>query len=141
MEFLGEIFLPLVNESAGADDETALEIAARNELFHQQAGHDGFSSAWIVGEEKTKGLLGQHGFIDGRNLMGDRLHERSMNSENRIEEMSETDAVGFGDKAEEGTVAIEGEGAAGVCDFHASLVVAEEQLIGDAPRWIAIDEG
>jgi len=36
-------------EAAGTHDEASLKIASGDQLLHQQPGHDGFSSARIVG--------------------------------------------------------------------------------------------
>ena len=53
-----QFVLPLLRQTAGADHETALEIATGNELLHQQAGHDGLAGAGIVRQQERSGWRG-----------------------------------------------------------------------------------
>lgn len=48
VEFLIEFVLPLLGQIAGGYDQAALQIAANDQLFEQQACHDGFTCARII---------------------------------------------------------------------------------------------
>ena len=101
-----ELILPLFGERAGADDEAALEVAAGDQLFDEQAGHDGLAGAGIVGKEEAQRRPGQHGFVDGGDLVGERLDVRGMHGQQGVKEMSEADALGFGSEAEESAITV-----------------------------------
>ena len=72
--------------------------------------HDGFAGTWVISEKKAKGLTGQHGFVDRGNLMGQRLDDRGVYGEHRIEEMRKADPLRFGDQAEQRAVSVEAHG-------------------------------
>ena len=70
-----EFILPLFRKVSWANDETSLKIATNDQFLDQQSRHDRLSSARIVGQEESQRLSGQHGFVHGRNLMRQRIHE------------------------------------------------------------------
>ena len=45
-----ELILPLLNKAPRAHDQTPLQIAARDQLFDEQARYDGLARAWIVSQ-------------------------------------------------------------------------------------------
>ncbi len=96
MEAPVEFVLPLLGKAAGTYNEAALQIAARNQFFHEQAGHDGFPGAGIIGQQESEGLTRKHGFVNGSDLMRQRIDDRGMDREHRVEEMREADALRFG---------------------------------------------
>jgi len=100
----------LLGETAGTDDQTLLQITAGGQLFDEQARHDGPVGAGVVGEQEAQRLPGQHGFVDGDDLMRQRFYVRGVQGEHRVEEMGEADAPGFGDQAEQCAVAVEAPG-------------------------------
>jgi hypothetical protein len=51
-----EFVLPLLGEAAGANDKASVEIAARDQLLHEQASHDRFAGARVVRKEKAQWL-------------------------------------------------------------------------------------
>ena len=107
MEAPVEFVLPLLGEAAGADDEAALQVAAGDQLLDEQARHDGLAGAGIVGEQEAQRLARQHALVDGRDLVRQRLDERGVDGEHRIEQMRETDAMRLGDEPEQRAVAVE----------------------------------
>src|SRR5262245_31739454 len=48
MEPTIQLVLPLLGQAAWADNQAPLQIAARNHLFHQEAGHDRPPGAGVV---------------------------------------------------------------------------------------------
>ena len=131
LEAAVELVLPLFGEAAGTDDEAALEVAAGDQLLDEEAGHDGLAGARIVGEEEAQGRAGQHGLVDGGDLVGKGLDVGGVDGQQGVEEVGEADALGLGDEAEKGAVAIEAPGAGLLGDVDAGLVVAVEELVGD----------
>jgi hypothetical protein len=53
METSIELILPLLREATQTNYETSLEIPAGDQLLDEQAGHDCFSSAWVVSEQEA----------------------------------------------------------------------------------------
>lgn len=135
------LVLPLLREAPWADNETSLEVSASDQLLDEQTGHDCFARSRIVGEEESQRLLRQHGFVDRRDLVRQRVHERCMHGEHRIEQMRQVDTVCLGDKAEQFSVAIETPRATVLDDLESRLVVAIENFIGHAAVGSTVDEG
>ena len=69
-----KLVLPLLGEAARADDETALQIATGDQFFDEQTRHDRLAGAGIVGKQKAQWLPRQHGLIDRRNLVRQRVN-------------------------------------------------------------------
>jgi hypothetical protein len=46
---LVQFVLPLFGKITGAHNQTSVQVAANQQLLDEQAGHDSFASAWIVG--------------------------------------------------------------------------------------------
>ena len=129
-----EFVLPLLGEAAGADNQAALEIAARDQFPDEQPGHDGLAGARVVGEQEAQRLARQHGFIDRGDLVRQRIDHRGVHREHGVEQMREADALRFGDQAEERAVAVEAPGPPLLHNFDASFVVTVEQLVGHRAR-------
>ena len=96
-----ELVLPLLGQAAGADDEAALQVAAGDQLLDEQAGHDGLAGAGVVGQQEAQRLARQHGLVDGGDLVRQRLDQRGVHGQHRIEQVRQADAVGLGDQAEQ----------------------------------------
>ena len=96
---LVEFVLPLLDEIAGANDQAAVQIASGHQFLDEQAGHDRFAGARIVGQQKPERLPGEHLAVDGGDLVRERLDERSVDGQQRVEQVCEPDAVGFGEPA------------------------------------------
>jgi hypothetical protein len=48
-----ELVLPLLGQAARADDQAALQVAARDQLFDEKARHDRLAGARVVGEQEA----------------------------------------------------------------------------------------
>ena len=131
LEAMEELILPLLRKAAGTDDQTALQITARDHLLDEHPRHDGLAGARVIGEHKAKRLTGQHGFVDRRDLMGQRLDDRGVHGEQRVEQMRKADSLRLGDQAEQRAVAVEAPWPAGLDDLEPGFVVTVQQLIGD----------
>ncbi len=136
-----EFVLPLLGEAAGADNQAALEITARDQLLDEEPGHDRLAGARVVGEQEAQGLARQHRLVDRGDLVGQRLHEGGVDREQRIEQVGEADAVGFSNEAEGRAVAVEAPRPADLDDLQARLVVAVEDLVRHPPVGPAVNEG
>lgn len=73
--------------AAGADDETALQIATDDQFFDQKAGHDGFAGTGIVGQQIPQGLSRKHRLINRGDLVRQRIHQGGVDGKHRIEQM------------------------------------------------------
>ena len=124
-----ELVLPLLGQAARADDQAALQVAAGDQLLDEQARHDGLAGAGIVGEQEAQRLARQHGLVDGRDLVRQRLDDRGVDRQHRVEQVREADALRLGDEAEQRAVAVEAPRPALLHELEARLVVAIEQLV------------
>ncbi len=141
MEAPVQLVLPLLGEAAGADDEAALEVAARDQLLDEQPGHDRLAGARVVGEQEAQRLARQHRLVDGGDLVRQRLDERGVDGEHGIEQVGQADAVRLGDEAEERAVAVEAPGPARLDDLETRLVVPVEDLVRDTAIRPTVHEG
>ena len=96
-----ELVLPLLGEAAGADDQAALEVAAGDQLLDEQARHDRLAGARVVGEQEAQRLARQHRLVDGRDLVRQRLDDRGVDRQHRVEEVRQPDALRLGDEPEQ----------------------------------------
>ena len=96
-----EFVLPLLGEAAGANDQAALKVAAGDQLLDEEARHDRLAGARIVRQQKAQRLARQHALVDGRDLVRQRLDDRGVNGEHRIEQMGEMDALRLRHEAEQ----------------------------------------
>jgi hypothetical protein len=62
--------------------------------------------------------------------MRQRVHQRGVDGQHRIELVRQADSVRLGDEPEENAIAVEAPGTALLDDLDARLVVAVEQLVG-----------
>ena len=75
VEALVQLILPLLGQAARTHHQTALQIAAGDQLFHQQTGHDRLAGAGIVGQQEAQRLARQHRFVHRGDLMRQRFHQ------------------------------------------------------------------
>ncbi len=118
--------MPLLDEAAWGDDQDALGIGAHQQLADKQPGHDGLASARIVSQHISQGLAQQHGLVDGRNLMRQRLHVRRVDRHHRVEQMRQRDTVGLGRQFERHPRRIKGPRPPGFGERQGRLVGAEQ---------------
>ena len=121
----------MLRETTGTDDQTPLQITASDQLLDEQPSHDGLAGARVIGEKKPKGLTGQHGFVDRSDLMGQRLDDRGVHGEHRVEEMRKADSLRLRDQAEQSAVSVEAPWPAYFDDLEPRFVVTVQKLIGD----------
>ena len=126
-----QLVLPLLGETAGTDHQAALKIAAGDQLLDEQPRHDGLAGARVVRQQEAKRLPRQHGLVHRGDLVRQRLDHRGVHGEHGVEEMREADALGLGDQAEEGAVAVEAPRPADFDDLQLGLVVTVQKLVGD----------
>ena len=136
-----ELVLPLLHEAAGADHEAALQVAARDQLLDEQPGHDRLAGAGVVGQQEAQRLARQHGLVHRGDLVRQGIHEGGVHREDGIEEVGQADAVGLGDQAVRGAVAVEAPRPALLDHLQPLFVVAVEDLLGDASRGRPVDHG
>lgn len=98
-------------------------------FFDKETGHDGFSSAGVISEQEAQGLARQHFIIHCSDLVRERFHEGSMHSEERVEEVCETDASRFAHEPEQGAIAVEVPGLAVRGDFEGRFAIAIDEFI------------
>src|SRR5581483_6046932 len=82
-----EFVLPLLCQAPRANDKTALQVAAGDQFLDQEPSHDGLAGARIVGKQETQWLAREHALVDGRDLVRQRLDDRSVDREHRVEQM------------------------------------------------------
>lgn len=130
----------MLGEAAGADHETAPQVAACDQLLDEEPRHDRLAGARVVGQQEPQRLARQHRLVDGRDLVRQRIDERGVHRQHRVEEVRQANAVCLGDESEERTVTVEAPRAALLDDRESSLVVTVQNLLGDATGRTAIHE-
>ena len=73
-EFFKKLIAPLLNETAGRDDENATGVSPHNQLTDIETGHDGLAGTGVIRQHKAQWLAREHGLIDSGNLVGERFH-------------------------------------------------------------------
>ena len=94
----------------------------------------------IVGQQVAERLAGQHFAVDGRNLVRQRLDHRSVDGQQRIEEVGQPDSLGLGNQPEKRTIAVETPRAALGDDFDGGLAVAVKQARCRPSRGVLVRE-
>ena len=77
----------------------------------------------------SQGLTGQHGFINGGDLMRQRLHVGGMHGHHGIEKIGKADAAGLGGTLEVVGGSVKAPGAAGFSNGNSFFVLAGEQTL------------
>ena len=126
-----QLVLPLLRQTAGTDHQAALQIAARDQFLDEQSRHDGLAGARVVGQQETKRLSRQHGFVHRGDLVRQWLDLRGVHGEHRVEEMREANALRLGDQAQQGAVAVETPRPPDLGHLEPLFVVTVQKLIGD----------
>ena len=94
-EFLFELANPLIAEMPRNQNEDALYHFPVFELFEEEASHDCFSRAGVVGQKKAEPRFGKHVEIDGVDLMGKGIDEGDVESVEWIKLVGEFYPVRF----------------------------------------------
>ncbi len=139
-ELLEHFILPLLNQTAGGDDQDALGVGPHQQFTDEQPGHDRFARAGVVCQHVAQGLARQHGFIDGGDLVRQRFDVGGMNRHHRIEQMRQIDPISFGSELEFLSGCIECPRATGFGQRQIGFVGTEEHALQQlAVRGLEID--
>lgn len=123
-----ELFLgPLLRETSGRHDEDLLDDPTEEKLLDQEPCHDRLAGAGFVRQEEPDPWQRQQEAVDRLHLMGQRVDDARVDREQRVELMSDADALRLGTKQEGRGVAVEGMGAA------SHLRQRRELLVGQRP--------
>ncbi|MEI7639390.1 MAG: hypothetical protein WCJ37_18900, partial [Syntrophus sp. (in: bacteria)] len=98
-------------------------------LFDEQTRHDGFAGARIIGKEKAQRLTRQHGLINSRDLVRQRVHNRGVDGEHRVEEVGKADAVRFGNQTEQPSVTVKTPRPTLLYEIKTWLVMSIEKFV------------
>ncbi len=130
MEAPVQFVLPLFDQTAGANHKTALEVPSCNQLPDEQARHDRLAGAGIVSQQESQGLPWQHGVVNRGDLVRQRLNQRRVHCQYRVKEVSQPDAMSFGDQPERGAIAIEAPRPAVFDNLDSRFILPVEQFVG-----------
>ena len=121
----------MLGEAARAHDQATLQVAAGDQLLDQQTRHNRLAGTGVVGEQEAQRLARQHRFVDGGDLVRQRLDDRRMHRQHRIEQVRQADPVRLRDQTKLMPVAVEAPRPAFRGDLQTRLIVAVEQLVGE----------
>jgi len=130
MEAPMKLILSLLGEAPRAYDHASLQIAAGDQLPDEETGHDGFARSGVIREQETQRLPGQHGLIDGGDLVRQGLDQRRMYSHHRVKQVRKADAKRLRHQSEEAAVSIEAPRPSFLNHLYPGLVVPIEQYVG-----------
>ena len=135
-----QLVLPLLGQAAGTDHQTALQVAAGDQLLHQQAGHDRLAGTGIVGEQEAQRLPRQHRLVDRGDLMRQRLHEGGVDRQRGVEQMGEVNAQRLRHQPKEITVAVEAPRPPLLDHLQPRFVVPLEDLAAELALGRPVDQ-
>ena len=95
-EQLAQLALPVADQTGRRHDQHAPDEPARKHLADVEAGHDRLAGAGVVGQQEPQRRLGEHVLVDGDPLVRQRVDQRDLGGEGRIEEVAEGEASCFG---------------------------------------------
>ena len=124
-----QLVLPLLGQAAGAHDQAALQVTAGDQLLDQQPGHDGLAGTGVVRQQKTQRLAWQHGLVDGRDLVRQRVNHRGMDRQHRVKQVGKPDSLRFGYEAKQRAIAVEAPWPALLYQVEPGFGVAIQQLV------------
>src|SRR5215203_1257649 len=107
-----ELVLPLLDQTAWGDDQTAMDIIAEDQLLDVEAGHDRLAGAGVVCEQEPQRGTWQQIAVNRPDLVRQRLDVARRHGEHRVEETGELDPLGLGSELELRRVGIEGPAGA-----------------------------
>jgi hypothetical protein len=90
LEAAVKLVLPLFGQAPRTDHEAAVEVAAHDQFFDEEPGDDGLPGLpfqGVVGQQEPKGPPGQHRLIHRGDLVRQRVYERGMDREHRVEQV------------------------------------------------------
>ena len=114
VKLIVEFPLPLESEVGRADYGNALRQAAQFQLANEQAGHNSFAGAGVIGQQKPHAGQLQQVMIDRFQLMGQRVNPRHRQREIRVKLVGDAQRIGL--QAQPQQPALAGVGWAGAGD-------------------------
>ena len=128
-----QFVLPLLDQSAGGDDQALPDVVAQQQFLDVEPGHDRLAGAGVVGEQEPQRSAGEKLSVDGADLMGQRTDVAGGDREHRVEQPGQRDALGLSYQFEVGGVSVE-RPAAGLGDGELVLVLSEDDLLPECAR-------
>ena len=83
--------------------------------------------------KETQGLGRKHRLVGGHDLVRKRIHDRRVDCQHGVEQVSQPDPLRLGHEPEHCPVAVEASRSSGGHDLQPGFVVAVEQLVADGP--------
>ena len=102
--------LPVADQPGRGDDQDAADQAAGEHLADVEPRHDRLARARLVRQQEAQAGLGQHVVVDGDPLVGQRVDQRDLGGERRVEEVPVGEPLPLGDDADDLGVGCEGQG-------------------------------
>ena len=136
-----ELVVPLVHQSPGRHDQSALAVGAEHHLLEVEARHDRLARAGVVRQKETQRHLRQHLLVNGADLMGKRLDLGGGHGRHRVVQGRVLDAQRLRGQHEIARVRVVGGGAV-VTTFHpdAPEVLGRRHTGVDAAGLLAVDD-
>ena len=92
-ELLKQLIPPLLHQAARRHHQHPPRVRAHKQLADIQPGHDRLARARIIGQHIAQRLARQHGFVNGRDLVRQRVHVRRMDRHHGIEQEGQVDTL------------------------------------------------
>jgi hypothetical protein len=115
-------------------------VCPHDEFADVEARHDGLPGSRVVGQDEPEGLAGQHRFVDGGDLVRERVHVRGVDCHHRVEQEREVDSLRLAGQLERGRVAVEGPGPRDRRRGNRRLVVLAEEPLLECPVGQLVDD-
>lgn len=137
-ELLRKLGLPLLNQPTRGDDQATLHVTAEQQLLEVEAGHDRLPGARIVREQETQGAgLGQHGAVNGPNLVGQGIDVTGLHRQHRIRQTRVPHPQRLGGQPELPGVGVERPPRLRRLWLQRSYVAGKEHLVGQLPEVVS----
>ena len=139
-ELLEHFVAPLLNQTAWSDDHHPARVGPHDEFTDVKTRHDGLSGSGIVRQHEAQRLTRQHGFVNGGDLVRQRVHVGRVDGHHRVEKKSQVDALGFHGQLERLAVPVEGPGPLGSCHADSGFVAAVQKPVLERSGLSLIDQ-
>ena len=134
-ELVPHFVLPLFGQGAWRHNQHPLCVRAHEQLLDEKPCHDRLARSWIIRQHKAQRLLGQHGLIDGGELVREWLDGGGMDCHHGIEGEAHLDAHGLQRQLEVPAGGIKGPGQTGLRQRQGGLILpVEHPLLKGAIR-------
>ena len=116
-------------------------MTAKYQLLDEQTSHDGLAGTRIVRQQEAQWLPRQHRLVHRRDLVRQRIDERGVYREHRIEQVGESNAIRFRREAIIAAAPVEAPRTSFGHDAEARLVVPIQDLLSELSLGSAVTEG